>query len=286
MIPFLIFKPLDIEKHVPHFYFITMRVLTLFPNLEENLNYLDIRNSHAYILSALLSSFFISSFLFVFLFLISPFIDILLLFISSLFVFAFFFFFYIFFPSLRVKTLTLKLEQDLLFALRDMYIQVKSGISLFRTIQNIALSKYGEVSKQFLIILKNISIGMPEAQAFREVALKTKSEYFRRFLWQLTNAYQHGSPLSFIIKNILIDIENYENKLIREYISTLNFMSFLYLLIGAALPTIGFIFLIVLGMFGGVGVNRDLLIVFFVSIILIQFALLGYLNAARPRINE
>ncbi len=286
----LVFIPLDAgQKIADRMRAVVSRVLALFPSLKYNLRVLGVQEPEGYVASALLSSV-IAALLFGTVMWIGmrgqpPSAGAAVL-AAAFVIFLIFFIFNMVYPGIRTRTFALRTDRDLAFALKDMLVEVESGIPLYEAMVNIAHSHYGTVSAEFNLAVKEISAGMPESLALQKMALKTRSEYFRKALWQLISALESGASLGPALRSVIETLETYQHKMIKDYSASLNFIVLLYMLIAAAIPSMGITFLIILSAFGGIGVNEVLLGGIVVLSLLSQIIIIGYVNSGRPAIYE
>jgi len=174
------------------------------------------------------------------------------------------------------------IDRSLIFALKDMLLQVGSGVALYNSLVNIAESNYGEVSVEFRRIVKEINGGTPMIKALEKAALETKSEYFKRTVWQLVNGIKAGSNLKNILKTIIRDLTMEQRTKIRNYARELNLWSLLYMLFAVAIPSIGTTLLVILTSFAGFGISKGMFIGFITICFFVQYALIGFVKSRRP----
>jgi pilus assembly protein TadC len=198
------------------------------------------------------------------------------------FLFVLFLGFYISYPSIRAKTIAVKINTDLLYALRDLLVQVQSGISLYDAMVNIAAGNYGNVSKEFGETVREINSGVPEEVALERMALRTKSDYLKKAVLQILNAISGGASLKDAVKTTITTLENHQINRIRDYASKLNFLALLYMLTSAAMPSIGVTFLIILSTFSGAGINEQTIFSVIGASFVLQMMLIGYIRGVRP----
>ena len=122
----------------------------------------------------------------------------------------------------RILSATELLEKNLIFALKDLLLQVTSGVSLYNGLVNISKSNYGEVSKEFERLAKKINGGVPTERALEELSIETKSDYLKRATWQLTNTIKAGADLKESLKVIIAELTNSQKTKISDYAKELN----------------------------------------------------------------
>ncbi|MEW6329073.1 MAG: type II secretion system F family protein [Candidatus Micrarchaeota archaeon] len=198
--------------------------------------------------------------------------------------FLLFFILHLIYPGMIVRRIAEKTDRMLTFALRDLLMQVTSGVSLFDAMGIVAKSDYGYVSKEFEIVVREVSSGMSEAKALERMAFRTKSEYLKKAIWQLVTAIQSGSSLAGALRSVIDTLVGYQYRAIKSYSADLNFIILVYLLIAAVVPSLGITLLVILSAFSGLGVNESLLAGVVIFAFIIQLAMIGIIKNARPEI--
>lgn len=193
-----------------------------------------------------------------------------------------FYLFYLFYPGILAKKIVEKADQDLIFALRDLSMQVNSGIALYDAMFNISQSSYGKISEDFDSVVRDISSGTPEVVALQRMALKSKSEYLRKAVFQLITSMNAGAGVGSALQSIVGTLEHNILLSVKKYGANLNFLILIYMLVAAALPSIGITFLILLSVFSGTGISPEIIIAFLAFSIFGQLAIIGYIKNTRP----
>jgi len=198
--------------------------------------------------------------------------------------FAVFFFLHVIYPGLIAKKHAAGIDQSLLFALKSMLIQVSSGVSLFEAMVNISKADYGFVSREFLDLTKEISAGESEAKALEKMALSTKSEYLKRTSWQLLTSIRSGASLQGALSAIVQTLTNNQARAIKDYAAELNLWILVYLLLAAAVPTLGITFLVILSSLGGSSVGPEYIILMVLGAFMMQIVLIGFVKNRAPKV--
>jgi len=150
------------------------------------------------------------------------------------------------YPRLIISRRTRDIEKNLLFAVRHLLIQVKSGVPLFDAMVSVSHANYGLVSEEFNNAIRKISTGIQDVDVLEELALKNPSLYFRRSLWQISNAIRSGADIANTLDNIVTSLANEQRVLVRKYGSQLNPLAFIYLMFGVIIPSLGIALMITL----------------------------------------
>jgi len=203
---------------------------------------------------------------------------------SGIGMWAVMFMLHILYPGIILKKIAAKESKDLLFALREIMIDVNSGVSLFWAVKNAAGAGYRYVSQDFQWVVEQIESGTPEREALRNLALKTESEYMKRAVWQVVNALESGAALGDALSGIVETVEEYIYRDIRNYSANLNFLILIYMFAAAVVPSLGITFLVLLSAFSDFGVTIEAVMMLVAISVVIQIIMIGYMGATRPEI--
>ncbi|MHA1872861.1 MAG: type II secretion system F family protein [Candidatus Heimdallarchaeaceae archaeon] len=290
-IPFVTLSLSKAKKIAKPFYGIGSRLSKLFPGLDANLDNIDFDiNAREYSTIAFMFSCFWTGIIFASLFSIYQFMQLpsTFLFITIVMSVTTFFvsFFYIsLYPKLMISKRTKEIEKNIIFALRHLQVQVKSGVSLFDAMVSVSKGKYGIVSKEFETCVKKISTGSSETEALEELTIKNPSLHFRRVVWQITNAIKSGVDIGNILDNIVSNL-SYEQKVaIRKYGSQLNPLAMMYMMVAVIMPTLGITFLVILSSFTGVAISKMIFLLILMLLTIFQFSFLGIVKNRRPSVE-
>ncbi len=174
------------------------------------------------------------------------------------------------------------LEKDLLFALRYLYIRIKSGIPLYDAMVGVAYGDFGEVSKEFKKTIKEITAGINEIEALENMALRNPSLYFRRIIWQITNNMRAGADIADVLESITTSLVKEHKILIRKYGSELNPLILLYMMFSVVIPSLGITVIVVMSAFSGIEVPVYLFYLIPIFVFLLQFVFISLIKNKRP----
>jgi flagellar protein FlaJ len=291
-IPFLLFAPEEGEKAGKRFKGLGKLLAKIKPGLEKDLRTIDLGvEEETYALTSLLSAT-VYGLLFVLLTIVILWLrgtyeeEVLYRTISIVGItfISLFFILHMIYPSMIAKKIAAAENKDLLFALRELTMMVESGVILFDAMKSIGYGGYSYVSNDFARVVRKIEAGMPEREALKELALTSKNEYTKRACWQLVNALESGAPIENALRSLTEALENQLYNDIRNYSSSMNFLMLLYMLVAAAIPSLGLTFFILLSTFSGVGVTIETIWTLIVISVLAQLAIIGYMIKTRPEI--
>jgi flagellar protein FlaJ len=188
------------------------------------------------------------------------------------------------YPRIIARSVAEKVDRELIFALKDMYIQLNSGISLFDAMCNVSKSDYGHVSEEFELAVRDITAGDSEEKALERLAMKTKSDYFKKALWQIITAIRSGSSTAGALRSVIDVLISYQHRMIKNYASELNFWILMFMLIAATIPTLGITLSVVLSTFGRAGITPLLFAEFVLGSFVVQAVMIGFLRSRRPEV--
>ncbi len=284
--PFLIFPPEQFSKNISRMRGLTNIINNLFPSLRYTLVSLGYEKVHEYILSSVLSTIIFSVLFFSFIYLYGTMVKIEGLMYKSIlagfFTFVILLVFYIIYPSIKAKSFAEQIDKNLLFALKDMLIEIKSGITLYDALVNVAHSDYGLVSKEIGSAVKATNAGVPLAKALERIATRTQSEHLRRVLWQIITAIQSGASVEPALESAIRAITTEQEEKIRKYVANLNFIVLFYMLTASSLPAMILPFLMILICFVSIQIDADLILKVFSVFIILQILIIGFVQSSRP----
>ena len=290
----LMIVPIGISKHIAKSLVgISHKISSLSPGLEYDLEQTDLKlNKEEYIANTIVtcaSVFVIFALLIVLLAFRVRHLDltksILLGAAIGFGAFILFFILLLRYPKIIAGKKAEQIDRHLLFALKDLLLQISSGVSLYNAIINVATSGYGIVSDEFKKVAKNVKTGMALNTALERLAVESSSEYMRRTIWQIVNTLKAGASLKGALQSIISELAVTQHTKIKNYSQELNLWSLIYMLFAVAIPTIGSTMLVILSSFAGIGVSKGTFIVFIVFCFFIQIALIGFVKTRRPAVN-
>src|SRR5438445_1185795 len=161
-------------------------------------------------------------------------------------------------PKLQISRKVKNLEKDLLFAMRHLYIQVKSGVTLFDAMVSVSAADYGVISEEFEESVKEINGGVPQIDALENMAWRNPSLFFRRVIWQVVNAMRAGTDIGTVLKEILNALGTDQRLEIRRYGAQLNPLALVYMMSSVIVPSLGITFMITLSIFIGFLIPFDI----------------------------
>ncbi len=205
--------------------------------------------------------------------------------LAGFFFFAVFLLYFAFEPVIYARQQAALIDKDLMYALKDLQLQVGSGLSLFKALVNISNSGYGLVSEEFAAGVKDINAGEAEDRALEKLANRTESELLRRAIWQLITALRSGATLENALQSMIEVLKAQQITQIKTFGNELNLFALIYLLVAIAVPGLGSTVLVVVSSFGGIKVNEAVFLTLLAICFAAQIAIIGYVKNRRPAIH-
>jgi flagellar protein FlaJ len=129
-----------------------------------------------------------------------------------------------------------EIERNLPFALRQMATQIKAGIGIHGTLKSIVKADYGALSEEFDRVLKDIEKGKSTEDALDEMVIRSPSESLATAGTHMIRAIRTGGNLSDIISSIAEEVAFNLRMKMRDFVSKLNLVGLIYMMIGVVLP--------------------------------------------------
>ncbi len=285
---FLPMKEKTVFKLSKLFHPIASKISKKFPNLKSDLNKAEVKYAPVEFLSMLIFSAIFAFFMFFLPIIIigstaRPFFEVLQIsLIGGLTFSAIAFFFSISKLKLKASKKRKLLEKDLFFAIKYIYIKIKSGITLYDAMVGVAHGDFGEVSKEFKKTIKEISGGIDEIKALENMALRSTSSYFRKVIWQITNNLRSGADISDILETISESLMKEHRLLIKRYGAELNPTILMYMMFTVVIPSLAITVILVMSSFSGVEVPMFLFYLIPVFLFILQVFFISIIKSKRP----
>ncbi|MFH1447955.1 MAG: type II secretion system F family protein [Candidatus Micrarchaeota archaeon] len=185
-------------------------------------------------------------------------------------------------PSMTARKKAKGVEKNLLYALRHMTVQVRSGASLFEAMKSVAFSEYGKLSSDMDITIKQVASGFSTASAIDSLAMRNRSKSYKKILWQLENAIRTGSDVGEVLMAMS---ENYfeEQKIaIQKFGRDMNTITMIFLIVTVIFPVMSVIVLVMTALIPVQSIPSSFLFVLLFVVGFVQFMIIGYIKEKRP----
>lgn len=288
--PIIPLSPLPIkmiEDYAPSFLTFGRLIVKAFPSLKDSLR----QGEYPYLAKDYASIAFtisiINSFAILFLMLMLGFIAqinlYLITFAAFVLVFIFSMLTVLAYPSIVNSRRQKSIDAQLIPALRQLLIEVRSGVPLFNSMASLTYD-YGEVSDQFRRIVQIINAGTPEIDTLTDSASSTPSAQFRKVLWQISNALKVGSDVSNVLESQVAELTRTRVDQIRRYGQELSPWTMIYMMAAVIMPSLGVAMLIVVISFLGSPLPKFILYILLGGLMGFQLFFLNFVSSRRPTI--
>lgn len=290
-IPFSLIPPRPLMRVLCRMRGTTTVIASLFPSLSNDLSEADVELSapdfvgFAFINAFAFGLFFFGLLLFLARYFSAAAISSSVAFAYASVIFVIFFFAILLHPRVSAGKKAEQTDKNLLFALKDLLLQMSSGVLLYDAFVHVAKTDYGIVSAEFGKVARQVNAGVPLVRAMESLAKQTKSAYLKKALWQLVNSINAGSSLKSSLHLIIEELSAEQQSKIRNYARELNLWSLVYMLFAVAIPTIGGALLIILSSFGSVGVTPAFFLFFMSMCFVVQILIIGFVKSRRPAVH-
>jgi len=187
-------------------------------------------------------------------------------------------------PRIEAGRIATRVDQELIFALRSLLIQLSSGTSLFEAIRSISRSNYGQVSTEFGYVVKNISSGMSESNALEKLAFSTKSEVLKKSIWHILTTMKSGGSVANSLNSQVEELVAQQSDAIKNYAAELNLWTLVYLIIAAAMPSLGVTFLVIASSISSGGIGKDTVLLIALLGAFVQVGLIFIVKQKVPKV--
>lgn len=188
------------------------------------------------------------------------------------------------YPKMQIKKKVRAIESNLVYALRTMLVQIKSGVSLFDSLGLIATGKYGALSVEIKRAVDEMRAGVAQDVALQRIATNNPSPYLRKAVWQIVNGMKAGADVADVLHESVASMIREQQIEIQRYGSSLRVLSLVYLMIGVIIPALGLTFLIVLGSFPKIEITELTFWMLLGGVIVAEFMFLGVIKSKRPNL--
>jgi flagellar protein FlaJ len=261
-------------------------ITSRFPSLKNDLLMADMGlEPKAFVIqsiySALLLAIPLSVLLYLLLAAISASFALLMLFVPIFFITSFLYEMKL--PEVRMLRRTRKMDADIVFAGRQILIEIRAGIPLFEAMLSVT-EGYGEVSREFSKIVEKTTTGTSIDVAIRQVAEKNPSKAFGRVTSQLAGSVRSGSDITTALDGVLEQISREQEIELKAYGQKLNPLAMFYMILGVILPSLGVVLTIIVLSFVNVKIGAEVLLAALAVQALLQYIFLTMVESARPRL--
>ncbi|MDE1847093.1 MAG: type II secretion system F family protein [Candidatus Micrarchaeota archaeon] len=186
------------------------------------------------------------------------------------------------YPIDKNKTQGKDVERDIMFAVRDIVIGMRSGMPLYNAMTAVSTG-YGAASSEFAKIVELVQLGTPIEQSIEEVSARSSSRTFKRMMLQASVSIRSGADIVSSMQSVLDEVSQERVIELRRYGQRLNALAMFYMLFGVIFPSMGIAVAAILTTFINIfTVNLSTLIAGLIFIFFLQIVFLNIMRSSRP----
>ena len=176
-------------------------------------------------------------------------------------------------------------SKELPYALRQLATELRSGRSLFDSLDSVASSDYGILSLEFSRVLEEIKYGESTENAFLNLEKRVDSKALSRTIYEILTSLRIGANLSNSL-SIIADDVNFDIRMkLKEYSEKLNAFVMIYTFLAILAPVILLTMLLAASVVIGDLVPGDLILVLYSVFFPMIIVFLGFaIKKLEPKI--
>ena len=168
-----------------------------------------------------------------------------------------------YYPKIKKQNDYASFSKELPYALRQLATELRSGRSLFDSLDSVASSDYGILSLEFSRVLEEIKYGESTENAFLNLEKRVDSKALSRTIYEILTSLRIGANLSNSL-SIIADDVNFDIRMkLKEYSEKLNAFVMIYTFLAILAPVILLTMLLAASVVIGDLVPGDLILVLY-----------------------
>ena len=168
-----------------------------------------------------------------------------------------------YYPKIKKQNDYASFSKELPYALRQLATELRSGRSLFDSLDSVASSDYGILSLEFSRVLEEIKYGESTENAFLNLERRVDSKALSRTVYEILTSLRIGANLSSSL-SIIADDVNFDIRMkLKEYSEKLNAFVMIYTFLAILTPVILLTMLLAASVVIGDLVPGDLILVLY-----------------------
>ena len=168
-----------------------------------------------------------------------------------------------YYPKIKKQNEYASFSKELPYALRQLATELRSGRSLFDSLDSVASSDYGILSLEFSRVLEEIKYGESTENAFLNLEKRVDSKALSRTIYEILTSLRIGANLSNSL-SIIADDVNFDIRMkLKEYSEKLNAFIMIYTFLAILAPVILLTMLLAASVVIGDLVPGDLILVLY-----------------------
>ncbi|GEM_PF-692847 len=187
------------------------------------------------------------------------------------------------YPKGKKRKIAKSVERDLPYALISLGSEMNINVPFEKSIENIANSEYGEVSREFKKISVDIKNGFSVQESLLNFSDRVDSSFVKRAVSLLITAYSRGGSSGDLIKKLADEYNSIAQARLKEYGAKVTLYSLLFIAFSAIIPAVFQTFVIVGSSFLTLGITPEMAFWMPVAVFpLVDVTILLVLRSKRP----
>ncbi|MFH1447985.1 MAG: type II secretion system F family protein [Candidatus Micrarchaeota archaeon] len=188
-------------------------------------------------------------------------------------------------PKVMATKRVRSLENNLIPALRQLLIEIRSGVTLFQAMGSVT-EGYGEVSAEFKRIVEHINVGVSETEALNDASRRNLSFKFRRVLWHISNSLTVGSDIAISLTDMIEELTKEKMDDIRRYGQELNPWTMMYMMLAVVMPSLGITIAAIILSFLNISLPKNIVLPgVIIFLMLFQIFFINFVKSRRPQVE-
>ena len=180
-----------------------------------------------------------------------------------------------YYPKIKKQNDYSSFSKELPYALRQLATELRSGKSLFDSLDSVANSDYGILSLEFSRLLEEIKYGESTETAFLNLEKRVNSQALSRVIYEILTSLRIGANLSGSLSIIAEDV-NFDLRMkLKEYSEKLNAFIMIYTFLAILAPVILLTMLLAASVVIGDLVPGDLILILYSVFFPMKIVFLG-----------
>ena len=190
-----------------------------------------------------------------------------------------------YYPKIKKQNEYASFSKELPYALRQLATELRSGRSLFDSLDSVASSDYGILSLEFSRVLEEIKYGESTEKAFLNLEKRVDSKALSRTIYEILTSLRIGANLSSSL-SIIADDVNFDIRMkLKEYSEKLNAFVMIYTFLAILAPVILLTMLLASSVVIGDLVPGDLILILYSVFFPMIIVFLGFaIKKLEPKI--
>lgn len=191
----------------------------------------------------------------------------------------------LYYPKIKKQNDYASFSKELPYALRQLATELRSGRSLFDSLDSVASSDYGILSLEFSRVLEEIKYGESAENAFLNLEKRVDSKALSMTIYEILTSLRIGANLSSSL-SIIADDVNFDIRMkLKEYSEKLNAFVMIYTFLAILAPVILLTMLLAASVVIGDLVPGDLILVLYSVFFPMIIVFLGFaIKKLEPKI--